>query len=111
MEGRMRNRLVWKICGVAIALVLGGPCSGQTAPTDTWNFRFPIECWQMADKKADSLTERMLTAAEGASIEPRPADVALMNKLTGQPTVSARTPSHASTYDAKGKRCFIWISE
>jgi hypothetical protein len=107
----MRNRLVWKICVVAVALVLGGPCSGPSALTAPWNFRFPSECRQMADKKADSLTERMLTAAEGASIGPWPADVALMNKLTEQPIASASTRSHASTYDAKGKRCFIWISE
>jgi len=112
----MRSRMVWKICGVAITLALGGPCSGQSWPTPTrYYFHFPTDCMQMADKKAGSMTERLLTGAETASIGLKPADVALMNKLAEQRMTYEKAPSHASYYDVKDrdnqKRCYIKVSQ
>jgi hypothetical protein len=80
----------------------------QTAPTATEEFK-RIKCKQMADEKAESMTERLMTDAKGASVGLKPADVALMNEQIELRMANVITSSHASNYDPKGNRCYIEI--
>jgi hypothetical protein len=63
----------------------------------------------MADEKAESMTERPLTNAEGASIGLKPADVASMNTRMEQRSANVIMSGHASNYDANHNRCYIEI--
>ena len=81
----------------------------QTPPTATKEFNLRIKCKQMADEKAESMQERLLTNAKGASVGLKPADVAAMNEQIEQRRANVILSSHASNYDPKTNRCYIEI--
>jgi hypothetical protein len=81
----------------------------QTPPTANKEFNLRIKCKQMADEKAESMEERLLTDAKGASLGLKPADVAAMNKQIEQRRANVVVSSHASNYDLKTNRCYIEI--
>ena len=60
-------------------------------------------------RKADSMTERPMTDAKGASVGLKPADVAIMNKQIELRMANVITSSHASNYDPKSNRCYVEI--
>jgi hypothetical protein len=93
----------------ATILACWNPSVAQTPPTATEEFNLRIKCKQMADEKAESMMERPMTAAEGASMGLKPADVAAMNRLTEQRLANVIMSSHSSNYDAKQNRCYIEI--
>ena len=95
---------------VLFGVGLAFPCGviAQTAPTATDEFK-QIECKQMGDEKAESMTERPMTDAKGASVGLKPADVAFMNKQIEQRMANVILASHASNYDPKSNRCYIEI--
>jgi hypothetical protein len=94
--------------GVGVA-ALCNHAIAQTAPTATEEFNLRIKCKQMADEKADSMTEHPLTNAEGASAGWTPTDVAILNKQIEQRLANVIMSSHDSNYDAKTNRCYIEI--
>jgi hypothetical protein len=65
----------------------------------------------MADAKAESMAERPLTNAAGATLGFRPADVAIMNKQMEQRRENVIAENHASNYDPKSNRCYVEIFE
>ena len=95
---------------VLFAVGLVAPCGvvAQTAPTATEE-SLRVKCKQMADEKAESMTEHPMTYAEGASVGLKPADVAEINKQIVQRMVNVTMSNHASNYDAKTNRCYIEI--
>ena len=95
---------------VLFGVGLAFPCGviAQTAPTATEEFK-QIECKQMGDEKAESMTERPMTDAKGASVGLKPADVAIMNKQIELRMANVITSSHASNYDPKSNRCYVEI--
>jgi hypothetical protein len=96
---------------VLFGVGLAFPCGAiaQPTPTATEEFNLRIKCKQMADEKAESMTERPLTNAEGASLGLKPADVAFMNKQVELRMANVIMSSHASNYDPKRKRCYVEI--
>jgi hypothetical protein len=97
---------------VLLGVGLAALCShvvAQTPPTATEEFNLRIKCKQMADEKAESMTERPITDAEGASLGMKPADVAFMNKQIEQRRANVIMSSHASNYDPKTNHCYIEI--
>ena len=95
---------------VLFAVGLVAPCGivAQTAPTATED-SLRVKCKQMADEKAESMTEHPMTYAEGASAGLNPGDVAEINKQIVQRMVNVTMSNHASNYDAKTSRCYIEI--
>jgi hypothetical protein len=110
---RERKGVVMRLVHAALFAVgiaaLSNHAVAQTPPTATEEFNLRIKCKQMADEKADSMTERPLTNAEGASIGLKPADLAAMNKQVEQRMANVIMYNHASNYDAKTNRCYIEV--
>jgi hypothetical protein len=96
---------------VLFGVGLAFPCGviAQTAPTATEELFKQIKCKQMADEKAESMSERPMTDAKGASVGLKPADVAIMNKQIELRMANIIMSSHASNYDPKSSRCYIEI--
>jgi hypothetical protein len=99
-------RAVFFVVGVA---AFSNHAIAQTAPTATEEFNLRIKCKQMADEKADSMTERPMTDADGASVGLSAADVAFLNQQMQQRWANVSMYNHASNYDPKSNRCYIEI--